>query len=127
MNTPRKSWPLRWLYDHQGDVLLLGADHTANVTIHLAEKMAGRKSFVRWAIDQERAYRLQDFPGCTRGFNAVAPKLAWVAQHTSLGQTTIQRIPVRSLVDAAMQMIRDDRTALLCEDPACALCNAIRR
>jgi aminoglycoside 3-N-acetyltransferase len=118
--------PVKWLHDHAGDVLLLGADHTANVALHLAEQMAGRKQFVRWAISDERAYRLDGFPGCSRGFNAIAPKLAWVAQQTTVGSGLIQRIPLRKMVDIAVQMIQADRTALLCDDTDCALCNAIR-
>lgn len=118
--------PVKWLYNNGGDVLLLGADHTTNVAIHLAEKMAGRKQFVRWAIDEERAYRLEGFPGCARGFNAIVPKLAWVAQQTTIGPAMITRLPLRNLVDTAVQIIRADRNALLCNDPTCALCNAVR-
>jgi aminoglycoside 3-N-acetyltransferase len=118
--------PLAWMYTNGGDVLLLGADHTANVAIHLAEKMAGRKQFVRWAVDQARAYKLEEFPGCARGFNAIAPKLAWVAQQATIGPAMAQRIPLRDLIDAAVQMIQADRTALLCDDVSCELCNAVR-
>jgi aminoglycoside 3-N-acetyltransferase len=118
--------PLQWLYDNGGAVLLLGADHTANVAIHLAERMAGRKQFVRWAIDKERAYRLEGFPGCSRGFEAIAPKLAWVTQQTTIGPASAQRIPMRSLVDTAVQMIQVDPAALLCSDDHCALCVAVR-
>ncbi len=118
--------PLNWLHDHHGDVLLLGADHTANMAIHLAEKMAGRKQFVRWTVDGERAYRFQDYPGCRRGFNAIAPRLAWMSQQVTLGLAMVQRIPLRSLVETAVQLIQADPAALLCDDATCALCNAVR-
>lgn len=117
---------LAWMYNNGGDVLLLGTNHTANTAIHLAEKMAGRKQFVRWAVDEERAYKLEEFPGCSRGFNAIAPKLAWVAQQATIGPAMVQRTPLRNLVDAAVQMIQSDRTALLCDDATCVLCNAVR-
>ncbi len=118
--------PVNWVQDNAGDVLLLGADHTANVAIHLAERLADRKQFVRWAVSDERAFRLESFPGCSRGFNAIAPKLAWVAQQTTIGPAILQRIPLRKMVDIAAQMIRADRAALLCDDSDCALCNAVR-
>jgi aminoglycoside 3-N-acetyltransferase len=118
--------PLAWLYNNGGDVLLIGADHTANVTLHLAEKKAGRKQFIRWAVDEERAYRLEGFPGCSRGFDAIAPRLSWVTQQLAIGEATIQRIPVRELVDTAVEMMRIDPAALLCSSDHCRLCCAVR-
>jgi len=119
--------PLEWLHDHHGDVLLIGVDHRANVAIHLAEKFAGRKQFLRWAVGRERAYRVPGFPGCSNGFNAIASKLAWVAHQMTLGGATIQRIPIAGLVEVVVQTIQEDPYALLCDDPKCARCNAIRR
>jgi aminoglycoside 3-N-acetyltransferase len=119
--------PLEWLHDHGGDVLLLGVDHRANTAIHLAEKLAGRKQFVRWAVGLERAYRLPGFPGCSNGFNAIAGKLAWIAHQTTVGYATLQRIPIKNLVQVAVQIIREDPNALLCDDPKCERCNAVRR
>ncbi len=118
--------PLEWLYDHGGDVLLMGVDHRADAAIHLAEKLVGRKQFVRWAVGVERAYRLPGFPGCSNGFNAIAGKLAWVAQQTTVGTAAVQRIPLKNLVEAATQMIQEDPQALLCDDPKCERCNAVR-
>jgi aminoglycoside 3-N-acetyltransferase len=119
--------PLEWLHDNHGEVLLMGVDHRANVAIHLAEKFAGRKQFLRWAVGRERAYRLPGFPGCSNGFNALAGKLAWVAHQTTLNGVTIQRIPITGLVEVVVQMIQRDPYALLCDDPNCERCNAIRR
>ncbi len=118
--------PVEWLYHHEGDVVLLGADHRANMAIHLAEELAGRKQFIRWAVGPERAYRLPRFPGCSNGFNAIAGRLAWVTQQATLGSTTLQRIPLKDLVEVVMRAIQEDRQALLCDDPACARCNAVR-
>ena len=119
--------PLDWLYDRHGDVLLIGVDHCANVTLHLSEKFAGRKQFVRWAVGSDKAYRLLGFPGCSNGFNAIASRLAWVTQQASLGAATIQRVPVTNLVQVGVQTIQEDPHALLCNDPKCELCNAVRR
>jgi len=119
--------PIEWLYDHGGDVLLMGTDHRRNTAIHLAEKFAGRKQFVRWAVGIERAYRLPDFPGCSNGFNAIAAKLAWIAHQAAIGPLAVQRIPIANLVEVAVQAIQEDPGALLCSDPACEQCNAVRR
>jgi len=119
--------PVEWLYDHGGDVLLIGVDHSANTAIHLAEKFAGRKQFVRWAVGPERAYRLPDFPGCSNGFNAIGSKLAWITHQATLGRLGVQRIPIISLIEVAVQAIQEDPSALLCSDPTCECCNAVRQ
>ena len=119
--------PIEWLYDRGGDVLLMGADHRRNLAIHLAEKFAGRRQFVRWAVGVERAYRLPDFPGCSNGFNAIAPKLAWITHQAALGSLALQRIPIVNLVEVAVQTIQEDPYALLCSDPACEQCGVVRR
>jgi aminoglycoside 3-N-acetyltransferase len=119
--------PLEWLHDHGGDVLLLGVDHRVNTAIHLAEKLAGRKQFVRWAVGVDRAFRLPGFPGCSNGFNAIAGKLAWITHQTTLGTATLQRLPLKGLVQVARQIISTDPLALLCDDPACERCNAVRQ
>ncbi len=119
--------PLEWLHDHGGDVLLLGVDHRVNTAIHLAEKLAGRKQFIRWAVGVDRAFRLPGFPGCSNGFNVIAGKLAWITHQATLGTATLQRLPVKGLVQVARQIISTDPLALLCDDPACERCNAVRQ
>jgi len=119
--------PLDWLYDHHGDVLLIGVDHRVNYALHLAEKFAGRKQFIRWAVGRERAYRLPNFPGCSQGFNAIASKLTWIVHQATVGAATLQRIPITSLVEVAVQTLQQDPYALLCDDPKCQPCNAVRR
>lgn len=119
--------PLQWLYEHNGDVLLMGVDHRVNAAIHLAEKLVGRKQFTRWAVGVERAYRLPGCPGCSNGFNSIAGKLAWSVQQTAVGTAPLQRVALKKLVEVAMQMIQEDPHALLCDDPKCERCNAVRR
>ncbi len=106
--------------------MLLGVDHRANTAIHLAEELAGRKQFIRWAVGSERAYRLPRFPGCSNGFNAIAGKLAWVTQQSTVGGATLQRIPLKDLVEVVVRAIQEDPHELLCDYPACARCNAVR-
>ena len=42
------------LQEREGWVLLLGTDHTCDTSLHYAEKLAGRKQFIRWALTPER-------------------------------------------------------------------------
>ncbi len=50
-----------------GDVLLLGAEPSANVALHLAEQRAGRKQFVRWALTPKGVVECPVFPGMFAG------------------------------------------------------------
>jgi aminoglycoside 3-N-acetyltransferase len=118
--------PIGELAARGGEVVLLGADHTANVALHLAEQRAGRKQFVRWALTAEGVVECPAFPGCSRGFAAIAPRLRGSAREAWLGSAHLQAIPLRDLLHTASAWMRQDPAALLCDDPACALCQAVR-
>ncbi len=61
--------PISVLATKGGWVLLLGVDHSVNTSIHFAEKMAGRRQFVRWALEENKIIECPSFPGCSNGFN----------------------------------------------------------
>ncbi len=65
--------PIGALADQDGWVLLLGVDHTVNTSIHYAEKLAGRRRFVRWGLTKKRVIECPEFPGCSDGFEAIRP------------------------------------------------------
>ncbi|WP_322801225.1 AAC(3) family N-acetyltransferase [Thermoflexus sp.] len=119
--------PLRWLHAEDGDVLLVGADHTMNVAIHYVEALAGRKTFVRWALMDRRVVELPGFPGCRRGFGAAAPVLEPATRRVHLGDWAIQGLPLGRMVQLLLDLLRRDPMALLCEDPLCLLCHAVRQ
>ena len=60
--------PLRWLMEHDGVVLFIGVDHRVNTSVHLAEALAGRKQFLRWALTPDGVLACPGFPGCSEGF-----------------------------------------------------------
>ncbi len=118
--------PIAVLAEADADVLLLGADHTANVSLHYAEKLAGRKQFLRWALVPGRIVACPDFPGCADGFPAIAPRLEGVSRLASLGQATIELVPLRDLIHVAVGWMRQDPRALLCDRPDCPRCRDVR-
>jgi aminoglycoside 3-N-acetyltransferase len=118
--------PIQALTEEEGWVLLLGVDQTVNTSIHYAEKLAGRKQFVRWALTLKGVVACPGFPGCSGGFEAVSSQVADVVRKVELGKTIIQAIPLVKLVDAVSAMIKDDPSALLCEREDCERCNAVR-
>lgn len=118
--------PLQMLLEAGGWVLLMGVDHTTNVSLHLAEKMAGRKRFVRWALTPPGIVECPNMPGCSQGFNSIEPRIRRVARLVQTGETIIQAIPMADLINIARAWLEADPLALLCDRPDCGPCQAIR-
>jgi aminoglycoside 3-N-acetyltransferase len=66
------------------------------------------------------------WPGCSAGFDAIANRLRTVTHVRQIGAAYAQLIPLKDLVQTAEDLIRADPTALLCPQPDCARCNAVR-
>lgn len=107
-------------------VLLLGVDHSVNTSIHYAEKLAGRKQFVRWALGENKIIQCPGFPGCSNGFNQLEMPLSGLTVRTNIGNAEIQAVPLMPMLDIAIEMIADDHQALLCNNPECERCQAVR-
>jgi len=118
--------PLRLLAESDGWVLLLGVDHTVNTTIHLAEKIAGRKQFTRWALTPEGVVQTEGFPGCSAGFQALAPEVESITRRMQIGEALVQALPMRPLIQTVYKRLQRNPKDLLCENPACERCNEIR-
>jgi aminoglycoside 3-N-acetyltransferase len=119
--------PLRALVELDGWVLLLGVDHTVNTSIHFAEKLAGRKQFVRWALTQNGTVTCPGFPGCSVGFEAIDPEVRAVTKTIKLGNATIRALPLRALMVKVIEMIKKDHHALLCDRADCERCSEVRK
>jgi aminoglycoside 3-N-acetyltransferase len=118
--------PIGWLADHDGWVLLLGVDYTVNTSIHYAEKLAGRRQFVRWAWTPKRIIECPVFPGCSDGFEAIRPDVAHIARRVQVGSGFIEAIPLHPLLQAVESRIKKDPLALLCQRDECERCDAVR-
>jgi aminoglycoside 3-N-acetyltransferase len=118
--------PIRMLVEAQGWVLLLGVQHTANTSIHYAERLAGRRQFIRWALTPEGAVECPGFPGCSSGFQALAPRLEGVVRAARAGEGQVQAVALEDLIREASAWVRGDPLALLCDRPECERCGAMR-
>jgi aminoglycoside 3-N-acetyltransferase len=119
--------PIGWMAEFDADVLLIGVDHRANVALHWAEQLAGRKTFVRWALTEKGVVTCARMPGCSQGFNAIEERLGGVVRRTVIGPLTMEAIALRDLVNIASAWIREDPRALLCDRPSCLACAAVRK
>ncbi|MGZ5001491.1 MAG: AAC(3) family N-acetyltransferase [Methylomonas sp.] len=118
--------PIGALADADGWILLLGVDHTVNTSIHYAEKLAGRRQFVRWALTPTRIVECPNFPGDSAGFDAIVPELVNDTRRIKIGNATIQAMPLKILVQAVRDRISADPLALLCQREDCERCKAVR-
>lgn len=114
------------LADEDGWVLLLGVDHTVNTGIHYAERQAGRRQFIRWAMLPDRILECPGFPGDSAGFGAIAAHLAEDTRQVRVGSALLQAVPIRAVIRVVADQIRRDPVALLCSRPDCPRCNAVR-
>ena len=119
--------PLESLANKGGWVLLMGVGHTVNTSIHYAEKLAGRVQFVRWALTNQGVVECPGWPGCSDGFESAGPHLAGFTRQVDLGSARLRALPLRPMVEKLSELIRSDPLALLCSDPACERCGAVRQ
>jgi aminoglycoside 3-N-acetyltransferase len=118
--------PLGALAELDGWVLLINVDHTVNTSIHYAEKLAGRRQFVRWALVGDRVVESPNFPGDSMGFQAIESYLTFDTRRVQIGEAFVQAVPLQRLFDVVQDMIKKDPLALLCERMDCERCNAVR-
>lgn len=119
--------PLEWLWKKNGWVLLMGVNHSVNTSIHLAEKIAGRTGFTRWAIQGDRIVTCLHFPGCSNGFNEAAGLLEGISTQVTLGGSQILALPLQAMIEILSLYLQQHPTKLLCKDPYCQRCQEYRR
>jgi aminoglycoside 3-N-acetyltransferase len=118
--------PIADLTDQTGYVLLIGVDHTANTSIHLGERLAGRKTFTRWALLPEMVVECKNFPYCSDGFNVIQVLVEPFIRKVNIGKALLQAIPLYELIETTRQLITTDPLALLCTKEHCPSCTQIR-
>ena len=119
--------PIALLAEEDGWVLLLGVDHTVNTSIHYAEKLAGRRQFMRWALMGDRVVECPGFPGDSEGFNAVAAAVERYSRRVEINGGMVQAVHLRSLFGIVVDLIKKDPCTLLCAREDCERCNAVRQ
>ena len=118
--------PVGALADEDGWAVLINVDHSVNTSIHYAEKLAGRKNFIRWALLGDRVVECPNFPGDSSGFNAIDSYIRPDTRRVDIGEAFIQAVSLRRLFEAVQELIKLDPLALLCQRTDCERCNAVR-
>jgi aminoglycoside 3-N-acetyltransferase len=119
--------PIRLLAEKNGWVLLLGVDHTVSTSMHYAEKLAGRRQFIRWALTENGVVECPGFPGCSAGFQAIERELEGVVRQVTIGDARVQAVYLPVLLSTVAARIKKDARSLLCHQMDCERCNQIRK
>jgi len=118
--------PIGALAKQDGWVLLLGGDHTVNSSVHYAERLAGRKQFISWALTLQGVRECPTFPGCSAGFQSIAPEVERDTRRVRIGNAAVKAVPLKMFFKAVIERIKNDPLALLCQQADCPRCNEIR-
>jgi aminoglycoside 3-N-acetyltransferase len=119
--------PIRMFAEADGWVVLLGVDHTSNTTVHYAERLAGRKQFVRWALTENGIVACPNFPGDSSGFRVLEKDMESYTRKVQVGNALVQAIPMKPLIEVVMERLKKNPKDLLCGELSCPRCNEIRR
>ena len=125
--------PVFRLWQANAWILLIGVDHTANSTIHVAEELLdlpyiGRTRTTRvFSSDGQSDVTLRR-PPCSNGFNVVDFPLRQRNQirEAKLGAARLMLMRSRDLVAVSLDLLRDNPAALLCVN-GCDFCDESRR
>jgi aminoglycoside 3-N-acetyltransferase len=118
--------PIGALAEQDGWVILINVDHTVNTSIHYAEKLAGRKQFIRWALMNDRVVECPNYPGDSTGFQAIEPYITFDTRRIDIDGGFIQAVSLKRLFEVVQELIKKDPFALLCERTDCERCSAVR-
>jgi aminoglycoside 3-N-acetyltransferase len=114
--------PLRAAAGNDGCVALLGVGLTAMTIIHLAEQVAGRELFVRWALLADGRRIPARVGSCSEGFEQLAPALTPAEAVSEVGRSRWRVFAAAAAVDLAAAEISRRSDVTSCADPSCARC-----
>jgi len=118
--------PIKRLMASGGQVLLMGVTHTNSTAIHLAEQLAGRTMFVRYAMTPD-GVRAAESGGCGNPFDDLQLHVEHLERRVQVGGSTLRAYALQPYVDIARGLIERDPEALLCPPVQnCVRCDAHR-
>ncbi len=114
--------PIGRVFEMNGQVLLLGAGHDANTTIHLAENMAGVRYRIRHHVTtNEGRVEYDEIDHCCENF---ARMDEWLAQRRGLvGNAEARLMRSRDVVEGALARLRENEFVFLHERGICEECD----
>lgn len=133
--------PLDRLAESGGKVLLLGTGHTSNTTGHVGEFRADvgyldipfdpewpTKAEIDLGDGRSLDVSYDRFPGCSRAFGTIEGRLRarGAVRDGGVGKALAQLVDGKAIVEETVALLRQDETALLCNDVGCYRCSRAR-
>lgn len=115
--------PLNALAQRNGVVLLAGVGIEKMTLLHLAEKVAGRTLFRRWANDAHGQPIAVEVGSCSDGFSRLELHFQADVISTVVGQSKWKVSSSHQVLYEATLAIRADPNVTHCGDPTCDRCN----
>ena len=115
--------PFRELARLNGYVVMMGVDLRMMTALHLAERMAGRALFRRWATGHDGGVVEAECGGCSRGFGAIEPALGPVERRATVGDSLWRIFPIAGVLERASAAIRERPDITRCEVAGCDRCD----
>lgn len=119
--------PIGALAEQDGWVLLMGVQHTANTSVHYAEKLARRRQFVRWALTEQGIIACPGFPCCSAGFAPLETHLSPFTRKVQIGHAILRAVRLADLFRVVIDSLRRNPRDLLCSEDYCERCNQVRK
>jgi aminoglycoside N3'-acetyltransferase len=120
---PLNVWaPLGALAEEEGAVVLMGVGLDKMTLLHLAEQVAGRNPFRRWANGPDGQTMEVEVGGCSDGLGSLDSILSPVMRESKVGGSVWRVFPAEAALDAAARAIRRDPMITHCGDPGCGRC-----
>lgn len=120
---PLAVWaPLERLVALDGAVALIGVDLTRLTLAHLAEQLAGRRPFLRWARSPQGNVVRVRVGGCSDGFAGFESVLREVAGEYVVGESTWTVLRAKLAVELMTHAISECPDITRCFDPSCERC-----
>lgn len=117
--------PLKRLAAIDGWVLLLGVSLKYCTAFHLAEEMAGRRPFIRWAIDRTGKVQRIRVGGCANWFERFEEPLRPILHRFWIGRAKCMAFPLRRFLTIVSNEIRFNPDMAACR-PDCLKCRDAR-
>lgn len=115
--------PLAALARACGCVVLMGVGLERMTLLHVAEREAGRRLFIRWANDEGGEPTGFEVGGCSEGFGRLAPALRPAARVTKVGESVWTVYDAARALRLAADAIRAEPGVTHCGRADCERCD----
>lgn len=118
--------PIKYLENKKAWVLLVGADQTQNISLHIAAKRAERPQYIRWALTPTGVKQFENFPGCSAGFEHIRPHLNVIAKRERIGDEYLIAYPLEKMLKITQKHLQQNPFSMLCDQANCLACHQVR-